>query len=349
MMPDTSIRDTARVTRTRERVRRPLTRAAVIDAAARVIARCGHRGAKWSLIARELGDPEALVAASWFPGPEALIEECYARTAEGLHDCLLQAETAPGTGLDRIAAFLVAALETRRERGVFLSFRRTGDLSEPLQRRVREHDMMVRARLRRLLAKGRDDGTLAARSLEGVCDLILSVLQSGSPTAGDRPQQSMWDSELVELLLTALADPHPPEKHDTAVGRTHDVDVAHGSCLCGTVRFEIRGPFEEMNHCHCSMCRRHHGSVFASFVAVPKERFRWIDGEEWVTTYQSSQGQRSFCRWCGSATAVHDEDLVFCPASGLDTGSGARRGSQVFVGSRQSWHTVTDDLPPPDA
>lgn len=234
--------------------------AAVIDAAARVIARCGHRGAKWSLIARELGDPDALAAASWFPSIEALVDACYARTAEGLHDCLLQAETTPGTGLDRIAAFLVAALETRRERGVFLSFRRTGDLPESLQRRVREHDMMIRSRLRRLLAKGRDDGTLAARSLEGVCDLILSVLQSGSPTAGDRPQQSMWDSELVELLLTALADPHPPEKHDTAVGRTHEMEVARGSWLC----------------------------------------------------------------------------------------SGTRRGSQVFVGSRASWHTITDDLAPTD-
>jgi hypothetical protein len=36
-----------------------------------------------------------------------------------------------------------------------------------------------------------------------------------------------------------------------------EAKVLAGSCLCGGVRFEIRGPFLRANHCHCSRCRKH--------------------------------------------------------------------------------------------
>ncbi len=55
----------------------------------------------------------------------------------------------------------------------------------------------------------------------------------------------MWDGELIELLLAALAEPHAPE----SVLR-REIEVAHGSCRCGTVRYEIDGPFDVMAHCH---------------------------------------------------------------------------------------------------
>lgn len=42
-----------------------------------------------------------------------------------------------------------------------------------------------------------------------------------------------------------------------------------GACLCGAVRFKLEGPFGHMTHCHCSVCRKHHGAPFATFVASP--------------------------------------------------------------------------------
>ena len=47
-----------------------------------------------------------------------------------------------------------------------------------------------------------------------------------------------------------------------------------GSCFCGTVRYEVSGPFESMVNCHCSMCRKHHGAGFATYVSAPLKRFR---------------------------------------------------------------------------
>ncbi len=46
-----------------------------------------------------------------------------------------------------------------------------------------------------------------------------------------------------------------------------------GACLCGKVRCAMAGAFTAMSHCHCSMCRKHHGSAFATFAIAPIEGF----------------------------------------------------------------------------
>jgi hypothetical protein len=272
---------------------------------------------RWSAIAREAGAPSVTRAWRWFEDMPALVDECYSRTAAGLEDSLLRAETAPGTALDKLAAFLVAAFETRRERGSLLSFRPGEELPPAQRKRLCEHDMMVRTRLKRLLVKGQHDGSLALRHVDSACAMILACLQLPVAT-GDDPAQRMWDAELIELLLAALAEPHAPEK----LAR-RNVAVARGSCECGTVRYEIAGPLDIMSHCHCSTCRNHHRSAFATFVAAPLASFRWISGVDEVTTYRSTPSrQRSFCAICGSVTATIEADsgVVFCPSESLEGG-----------------------------
>jgi hypothetical protein len=315
------------------------SRAEIIDAAARVITRRGDHRIRWPAIAYESGTVQPVVASQWFEDIPALIDECYARTAQGLADSLLRAETAPGTSLDKVAAFLVAALEIRRSRGVFLSFRRGGDLPQSSQRRLHEHDTTVRMRLKRLLNKGRRDGSLALRNLDSAVELLLASLQVPTVVI-DGPEQRMWDSELVELLLAALTEPHPPEAEPVK-----NVAVIHGSCLCGSIRYDIDGPFEVMSHCHCSMCRRHHGAAFATFVSVPLSGFRWVAGKEEISTYQSSNyGKRTFCGKCGSVTPVVEEEtgVVFCPAGNLDGEFGIR---PRFAAGRSPLAALADDHP----
>jgi hypothetical protein len=326
-----SARETPKPADPDDKASRSITRAEVIDAATRLVARRGDHTMHGSAIACEAGNEHAALASDWFEDTNALIDECYARTAQAFADSLLRAETAPGTAIDKIATFLVAALEARRVRGSLLSFRRGRDLPQPLQRRLHERDMMVRTRLKRLLAKGRRDGSLALRNLDSACELILASLQT-SDVAVHGPEQRMWDSELVELLLAALAEPHPPEAQ---VAKS--LAVAHGACLCGTVRYELDGPFEVMSHCQCSMCRKNHGATFATFVTVPVARFRWISGEDAISTYQSSPyGKRNFCSRCGSVTPVAEPDtgVVFCPAGHLDGELGNAPQSQRFTGQR---------------
>ncbi|MDE2449639.1 MAG: hypothetical protein KGO22_11745 [Gammaproteobacteria bacterium] len=187
-----------------------MTRVQIVDAATRLIARRGDHDVPWSAIAVEAGGDLSDVAPDWVYDLPALIDQCYARTAQALADSLLRAETAPGNGLDKLAAFLVAALEARRELGTLLSFRRGRNLPDALQRRLHEHDMTARTRLKRLLEQGRRDGSLARRNPDSACELILASLMVPDVAVTD-PEQLIWDSELVELLLAALAEPHPAD------------------------------------------------------------------------------------------------------------------------------------------
>ncbi len=124
--------------------------------------------------------------------------------------------------------------------------------------------------------------------------------------------------------------------------------MTRGACLCGTVQYEMAGPFSMMMHCHCSMCRKHHGASFATFVAGPYAGFRWIAGEDAVAKYASSpQGERSYCRHCGSVapTLMADAGYAAAPAGNLEGDLGIRPQMHAFVGSKAPFYTITDDLP----
>ena len=77
--------------------------------------------------------------------------------------------------------------------------------------------------------------------------------------------------------------------------------MIHGRCLCGTVRFEVDGPLADLVHCHCSMCRKHHGTPYATWAVAPAAGFRYVAGRDTVARYESSPGMhRSFCPTCGT-------------------------------------------------
>ena len=128
--------------------------------------------------------------------------------------------------------------------------------------------------------------------------------------------------------------------------------MADGRCLCGALNYELDGPFTAMVHCHCSMCRKHHGTGFATFVAAPIAGFRWISGEDRCAHYPSSPtGVRSFCKACGSAgpSTMAEFGLVVAPAASLEGELGIRPQSHIFVASKAAWDAITDDLPQFDA
>jgi hypothetical protein len=121
-----------------------------------------------------------------------------------------------------------------------------------------------------------------------------------------------------------------------------------GSCLCGTVRYEVSGPFNAMENCHCSMCRKHHGSAFSTYVSAPSAAFRWISGQDAILCYpSSSEGKRYSCKVCGSVLpmVMAEHGLVLCPAGPLEGDLGITPHSHMFVASKAPWHTITDSLP----
>ncbi|HZF25833.1 MAG TPA: GFA family protein [Steroidobacteraceae bacterium] len=103
-----------------------------------------------------------------------------------------------------------------------------------------------------------------------------------------------------------------------------------------------------MGHCHCSMCRKHHGALFVTFVAAPIGNFRWLAGQQGIGSYESSPGgSRSFCLVCGSVAPLllAQLNMVFIPAGNLQGDLGIKPDNHIFVGSKAPWYEITDGLP----
>src|SRR5262249_12929121 len=122
--------------------------------------------------------------------------------------------------------------------------------------------------------------------------------------------------------------------------------MARASCLCGTVTWEIEGDLKWMSHCHCSRCRKTHGSAYATFVAGSPSGCR-MPGTEHVVKWASSPTlARCFCAQCGSVVPGDPiGDLVFLPAGNFEDDPGVRALAHIFAGSKAPWFEITDELP----
>ena len=126
-----------------------------------------------------------------------------------------------------------------------------------------------------------------------------------------------------------------------------------GGCQCGAVRYRVTAPAREVYHCHCGMCRRLHGAVFASFAIVARDRFVIERGEDTVKRYDSSSGAyRCFCARCGSQIYSDVQkwpDIRFYTVGTLDGGAhpghAPANERHIYVGSKLPWWHIADGLP----
>lgn len=122
-----------------------------------------------------------------------------------------------------------------------------------------------------------------------------------------------------------------------------------GSCLCGSVRFEIKGEIRNIVFCHCSQCRRVQGSAFATNGIVMAEDFVFLSGEEVLTTYEDPPGHKKlFCSQCGSPIMSKRDsapDQVRVRLGTIVSDIKERPGAHIFATSKANWDEITDDLP----
>jgi hypothetical protein len=125
-----------------------------------------------------------------------------------------------------------------------------------------------------------------------------------------------------------------------------------GACLCGAVTFAIAPPYRWFAHCHCSMCRKHHGTLFGTGLGVADERLEWLGGSADIVHYRASAAfERPFCRHCGSTVPARSQDARYwhVPAGLLEGDPGARPRSQIFAASRSPLFELDDGLPQHEA
>lgn len=125
--------------------------------------------------------------------------------------------------------------------------------------------------------------------------------------------------------------------------------MIQGSCLCGSVRYEVRGPLGPATHCHCSMCRKAHGAAFGSYARVQRSEFVLLSGADDIASYQSSpEVTRTFCRRCGSTLQFirATRPNTFSLALGtLDDDPGVRPSMHIHIESKVPWLDINDGIP----
>ena len=111
-----------------------------------------------------------------------------------------------------------------------------------------------------------------------------------------------------------------------------------GECLCSAVSFESDSDPVVTAACHCKDCKKHSGSAFGLYVAVPKGSLK-TKGTE-LKTFEGKGGSgkyfhRIFCSSCGSSLYADIEgapDLSFVHAGTLDDSTWVKPDVQAFAG-----------------
>lgn len=122
-----------------------------------------------------------------------------------------------------------------------------------------------------------------------------------------------------------------------------------GSCLCKAIEYRITGRLFMAAYCHCSMCRKAHGSAFRARALVRAEHFAWLKGESLLTDYESSPGaHRKFCSRCGSPLVAYSDGhpaVLTLSLGTIDGDPAVHPDAHWHVASKASWFEITDDLP----
>jgi len=125
--------------------------------------------------------------------------------------------------------------------------------------------------------------------------------------------------------------------------------MVEGQCLCGAVRFRVRGELGETRLCYCELCRRANGTAFSANVRIPTTDYELLSGHELIKGYESSPGAvRSFCSNCGSpvfARVASDPDHIRVRLGTLSKEAHARVTAHVWVRSKPDWYPIEGALP----
>jgi len=123
----------------------------------------------------------------------------------------------------------------------------------------------------------------------------------------------------------------------------------NGSCLCGTIRFEIEGDFDRFFLCHCDYCRKDTGSAHAANLFSSTARLNWICGEDNARLFNlpSTRHSKCFCCICGSAlpSVQLNGKLLVVPAGSLNSEITLRPNAHIFVASKASWDNALEKVP----
>jgi hypothetical protein len=102
---------------------------------------------------------------------------------------------------------------------------------------------------------------------------------------------------------------------------TSEPSIYTGGCLCGALRYEVRGAPDSQGLCFCADCRKASGSAFIPFLLFPASavRFRGETLHSIAKSIRGGEAVRNHCAQCGG--------LVFGGIVGKDSSHTIYAGS----------------------
>ena len=122
--------------------------------------------------------------------------------------------------------------------------------------------------------------------------------------------------------------------------------LATGSCLCGSIRFRVRGPLRDVLVCHCMFCRRmntHVGAYTACAVSDLE-----IENTRTLRWHRASpRARRGFCSKCGSALFWEPTPLthISIAAGSLNAPTGLKIQAHICLNQKGDYYEIADGLP----
>ena len=118
--------------------------------------------------------------------------------------------------------------------------------------------------------------------------------------------------------------------------------ITKGSCLCGGVVYEIRGPLRPVCACHCNQCRKASGHYVAATQC--KSDDLTIKGDALVWFKSSDIATRGFCGTCGSNLfwRPFDKDTISIFAGALDDPVDLVMDGQIYTEDKGSYYDLPD-------
>jgi hypothetical protein len=125
-------------------------------------------------------------------------------------------------------------------------------------------------------------------------------------------------------------------------------EIRRGGCVCGAVRYEVRGPMRGVLNCHCTSCRRWHGH-YGAYAGAPRDRLVFVEqrGLRWYRM-PSGKADRGFCGECGSSlfwsSLAPGSRNIGIAAGTLDSPTGLRTVAHEFIAFKGDYYTIDDGL-----
>ncbi len=119
-----------------------------------------------------------------------------------------------------------------------------------------------------------------------------------------------------------------------------------GECFCGEVMYQVSGKLHDAKSCHCSRCRKAFSSQASVYAAVDSDEFKWLSGEDLLTSYIGKQGfGLQFCSQCGSTLCGIFNGKIHGVTLGCVNGDpDIEIGMHIYVGSKATWDVIPEGI-----